>query len=94
MRTDFQNMLKSWLSAEEAERLIATLDTPPPVSIRQHALKAQGELFPGSEPIPGVPGRYLIQGLSLLWIPVFMQERIMYRKHPACLYAGWNLLTE
>ena len=60
MRTDFQNMLKSWLSAEEAERLIATLDTPPPVSIRQHALKAQGELFPGSEPIPWCPrGRYL-----------------------------------
>lgn len=60
MRTDFQNMLKSWLSAEEAERLIAMLDTPPPVSIRQHALKAQGELFQESEPIPWCPrGRYL-----------------------------------
>ncbi len=60
MREDFRSMLESWLPADEAARLIAQLDSPSPVSIRQHAIKAKGELFPNSKLVPWCPqGRYL-----------------------------------
>lgn len=60
MMTDFKKMMEQSLSPGEAELLMASLDTPSPVSIRQHTKKTSEELFPGSVPVPWCPaGRYL-----------------------------------
>ncbi len=58
--TDFRNMMEAALLPGDVSPLLASLECKPPVSIRQHARKAPGELFPGSDPVPWCPmGRYL-----------------------------------
>lgn len=60
MKADFLRMLESWLPSTEVHDFIASLHATPPVSIRQHALKAKEELFPNSRPVPWCSrGRYL-----------------------------------
>ncbi|MFA5444515.1 MAG: rRNA cytosine-C5-methyltransferase [Bacteroidales bacterium] len=60
MMKDFRSILEESLSPGEIDLLLASLDTSPPVSIRQHIRKTDKELFPGSEPVTWCPaGRYL-----------------------------------
>lgn len=60
MMTAFKKLMETSLPEGEAKLLLESLDTPSPVSIRQHILKAEKELFPGSLPVPWCPrGRYL-----------------------------------
>ncbi|MFY9115608.1 MAG: rRNA cytosine-C5-methyltransferase [Bacteroidales bacterium] len=60
MKADFLQTLTSWLPEAEVNDFITSINAAPPVSIRQHARKAKGELFPGSPSIPWYSrGRYL-----------------------------------
>ncbi|MFA5301666.1 MAG: rRNA cytosine-C5-methyltransferase [Bacteroidales bacterium] len=60
MMKDFRRILEESLPPGEIDLLLASLDTSPPVSIRQHVRKTDKELFPGSEPVTWCPaGRYL-----------------------------------
>lgn len=52
MKADFLQTLTSWLPEAEVNDFITSINAAPPVSIRQHARKAKGELFPGSPSIP------------------------------------------
>ena len=44
--TAFKKLMETSLPEGEAKLLLESLDTPSPVSIRQHILKAEKELFP------------------------------------------------
>ena len=60
MIKDFRRILEESMPPGEIELLLASLDTSPPVSIRQHIRKTDKELFPGTESVPWCPaGRYL-----------------------------------
>ena len=60
MNKDFRKILEESLPPGEIELLLASLDTSPPVSIRQHVRKTDKELFPGTQVVPWCPaGRYL-----------------------------------
>ena len=53
-------MMEASLMPGDVDPLLSCLDSQPTVSIRQHALKAAGELFPGTDTVPWCPlGRYL-----------------------------------
>lgn len=58
--TEFRHMMEASLMPGDVDPLLSCLDSQPTVSIRQHALKAAGELFPGTDTVPWCPlGRYL-----------------------------------
>lgn len=60
MNKDFRKILEESLPPGEIELLLASLDTSPPVSIRQHVRKTDKELFPGTQVVSWCPtGRYL-----------------------------------
>ncbi len=60
MMKDFRRILEESLPPGEINLLLASLDSSPPVSIRQHIRKTDKELFPDAEAVPWCPaGRYL-----------------------------------